>query len=85
MTDGCFILEVGGVGDSVVILLFLEVIWRGENLVNIYCLFCRIFRLANRITFLLLQSSANLKISFANHFDGSCGISLVYRWRVSTS
>ena len=94
MMDGCFMLEVGGVVGSVVLLFFLEVIWRGKNLVSLCCLSCRIFRRADRITFFaivihfandFLFNSANSLISFANHLDGSCGISLVCRWRVPTS
>ena len=34
MMDGCFLLEVDGVDDLMVLLLFLGVIWRGYNLVS---------------------------------------------------
>ena len=56
LMDGSFILEVDGVDDSMVILLFLEVIWRGKNLVSICCLSYRIFPRADCNFFLLRQS-----------------------------
>ena len=94
MIDVCFILKVCEVGDSVVILLFLEVIWRGKNLVKLCCLSCCIFRRENRLYVFatviyfdneVVFNSANSVISFANHLDGSSGISLAYRWSVPTS
>ena len=38
MMGGCIMLEVGGVDDSLGILFFLDVIWRGKNSVSLCCL-----------------------------------------------
>ena len=65
MMDGCIMLGVGGVGgvgNLVVILFFLDVIWRGKNLLSLCCLSCLIFRRTYRITFFAIA------IHFANGF-----------------
>ena len=94
MMDGYIMLEVGEVGDLVVILFFLDVIRRGKNLVRLCYLSCLIFRLADRITFFaiainfsneLIFNSENSVISFANHLDCSWGMYLACHWRVPTS
>ena len=55
---------------------------------------CRIFRRADRMTSFAIViyfakkfvfNSENSVISFANHLDGSCGMSSSYRWMVPTS
>ena len=52
MMDGYIMLEVGEVGDLVVILFFLDVIRRGKNLVSLCCLSCLIFSVSCSYNFL---------------------------------
>ena len=81
--DGYIMLEVGEVGDLVVILFFLDVIRRGKNLVSLCCLSCLIFRRTLLINFFAIVihfanefvfNSGNSVISFTNHLDYSCGV-----------